>query len=60
MHESNLTGSDVWSLMAPIIAPNIGDTMSQAYVIVFGALKLYDEFINGELIRAESNEKGQP
>lgn len=38
-----LTGADVWSLISPIIAKYEGKTMMQAYVIVYGALKEYDE-----------------
>lgn len=38
-----LTGADVWSLISPIIAKYEGETMLQAYVIVYGALKEYDE-----------------
>lgn len=39
----NMTGADVWSLIAPILAPYNDPVMTSAYVITYCALKEYDE-----------------
>ena len=45
-----MTGAEAWSLVAPILAKYAGiaadgrpDALSEAYVLVFGALKEHDE-----------------
>lgn len=44
-----MTGREAWSLVAPIIAPHGGDVdgsfnlLDEAYVIVYSALKYWDE-----------------
>ena len=44
-----LTGMEVWHLIAPII-PVGTDTWKEVYVTVFGALKLHDKWEKGELV----------
>lgn len=49
LHKTELTGMDVWSIVAPILAeftvkyPNTKEVMTECYVMVFGALKEFDE-----------------
>ena len=49
IHKTELTGMDVWGIVAPILAEfnvlyqNTKEVMTECYVMVFGALKEYDE-----------------
>ena len=43
--ENRMTGSEAWSIVAPILARfvNMDDEFIEAYAIVYGALKKFDE-----------------
>ena len=43
--ENRMTGSEAWSIVAPILAQlvNKDDEFIEAYAIVYGALKKFDE-----------------
>lgn len=50
-----LTGKDVWSLIAPILAPYNDPVMTSAYIITFCALKEYDERRNVDGMDSHKN-----
>lgn len=49
-NENRMTGSEAWSIVAPILARfvNMDDEFIEAYAIVYGALKKFDEEEKGE------------
>lgn len=51
----DLTGKDVWSLIAPILAPYNDPVMTSAYIITFCALKEYDEGRNVDGMDSHKN-----
>lgn len=48
--ENRMTGSEAWSIIAPILARfvNMDDEFIEAYAIVYGALKKLDAAEKGE------------
>ena len=52
---NRMTGSEAWSIVAPILARfvNKDDEFIEAYAIVYGALKKFDEAEKGEAKRNE-------